>query len=113
MRKRVSTGPAAARATQAVLIAFVWLYKGLSAMTPGACRYQPTCSDYAMTAIRRHGALRGGWLVLRRISRCHPLGSWGYDPVPERTADSRRCRCGDTSLSRSGASRAPGGDNLA
>jgi putative membrane protein insertion efficiency factor len=52
----------------------------------GNCRYAPTCSDYAVQALRRHGALKGGWLALRRIGRCHPWGSWGYDPVPEHYA---------------------------
>jgi putative membrane protein insertion efficiency factor len=49
---------------------------------PAACRYTPTCSDYALEAVRRHGAMRGSWLAGRRILRCHPWGGTGYDPVP-------------------------------
>jgi putative membrane protein insertion efficiency factor len=60
------------------------------------CRYQPTCSQYALDALERHGALRGGWLALRRIGRCHPWSRSGYDPVPDkpgrRQAVSDACR---------------------
>jgi putative membrane protein insertion efficiency factor len=49
---------------------------------PAACRYTPTCSDYALEAVRRHGAMRGSWLAGRRILRCHPWGGAGHDPVP-------------------------------
>ena len=48
----------------------------------GACRFQPTCSEYAALAVATHGPLRGGWLALRRVLRCHPLCSGGFDPVP-------------------------------
>jgi len=50
----------------------------------GRCRYLPTCSGYALDALAEHGALRGGWLALRRVLRCHPLGGHGFDPVPPR-----------------------------
>ncbi|QFT80844.1 Putative membrane protein insertion efficiency factor [Roseovarius sp. THAF27] len=46
------------------------------------CRYQPTCSQYALDALRTHGGLKGGWLAARRIARCNPWGGCGYDPVP-------------------------------
>jgi hypothetical protein len=55
---------------------------GPSAMLPPTCRFQPSCSAYAITAVTRHGARRGGWLALRRIARCHPFGGFGPDPVP-------------------------------
>jgi len=57
----------------------------VSPFLPRACRYVPTCSEYAMEAVERYGALRGGWMAFARIMRCHPLASSGYDPV-ERSA---------------------------
>ena len=55
----------------------------ISAHTPPACRFQPTCSQYAYTAIERFGVLKGGWLALWRLLRCNPFCKGGYDPVPE------------------------------
>lgn len=62
----------------------VWLYrKVISPLKPPMCRFDPTCSCYAMEALRVHGALRGSWLTLRRLLRCHPFCEPGFDPVPE------------------------------
>lgn len=54
----------------------------ISPVLPGSCRYWPSCSQYGMQAIARHGALKGGWLTLWRVLRCNPWGGWGWDPVP-------------------------------
>jgi hypothetical protein len=65
------------------LLAAVRAYQLLvSPLLPPSCRFLPSCSDYAMEAIGRHGALRGGGLALWRLARCHPWGGSGYDPVP-------------------------------
>ncbi|MDZ7772823.1 MAG: membrane protein insertion efficiency factor YidD [Balneolaceae bacterium] len=55
----------------------------ISPWFPGSCRYHPTCSSYALEAVRRHGAIKGGWLGLKRIARCHPWSAGGHDPVPD------------------------------
>lgn len=56
--------------------------KFISQALPPACRYEPSCSRYALDALSQHGGLRGAWLTLRRLSRCHPFGGSGFDPVP-------------------------------
>ena len=54
----------------------------ISPLTPPVCRFTPTCSNYAIQAIQKHGPLRGTWLAIKRIARCNPWGGSGYDPVP-------------------------------
>lgn len=66
-----------------VLIALLRFYRyAISPMLGRNCRFHPTCSEYAIEAVQRHGALRGGWMAVRRVGRCHPFNPGGYDPVP-------------------------------
>ena len=75
--------PSLRKAVRRLAILPIRLYQlGISPLLPPSCRFVPTCSAYAIEAITRHGLLRGGWLTLRRLARCHPWGGSGYDPVP-------------------------------
>jgi putative membrane protein insertion efficiency factor len=66
------------------LIGLVRFYqKAISPHLPPSCRYQPSCSQYAITALTRFGALKGSWMAVKRILRCNPFSKGGYDPVPE------------------------------
>ncbi|APA03867.1 membrane protein insertion efficiency factor YidD [Bacillus velezensis] len=68
-----------------IMIAFIRGYqKFISPLTPPSCRFYPTCSQYGIEAVKTHGALKGGWLTLKRILRCHPFHPGGVDPVPEK-----------------------------
>jgi putative membrane protein insertion efficiency factor len=72
------------RVINAVFIGLIHGYRTLvSPILPPSCRFEPSCSEFALQAVRCHGAFHGGWFVLRRLSRCHPWGGEGYDPVPE------------------------------
>ena len=71
------------RALTTVLIYPIRLYQRyISPLTPPACRFTPTCSQYAVEALQKHGPIKGLYLAVRRILRCHPWGGSGYDPVP-------------------------------
>ncbi len=74
--------PPQSPAARLILGAILVYRYSLSAVLGRQCRFAPTCSEYAADAVRSHGALRGGWLGLKRIGRCHPWGGSGYDPVP-------------------------------
>ena len=63
----------------------------ISPMLPHACRFVPTCSEYALEAVALHGPLRGSWLAITRLLRCHPLARAGYDPVPQKTCGVSHC----------------------
>ena len=81
----------AARAVVALLTVY---REAISPRSLPSCRYLPTCSEYALDAVRLHGAARGTWLAIRRLLRCHPLHAGGHDPVPPVTA-TRRTRASD------------------
>ena len=65
-----------------LLIPIFFYQRCISPFTPPACRFTPTCSEYAKQALRKHGPIKGMWLAVRRILRCNPWGGSGYDPVP-------------------------------
>ena len=73
---------------KAILLGIIRLYQmTLSRALPPTCRFTPSCSQYSFEAIDRYGALRGGWMAVKRISRCHPFNPGGYDPVPDPEED--------------------------
>ena len=81
----------AARVAAVPFVGLIRLYRlAVSPWLGGNCRFEPTCSAYAIEALERHGVLRGGWLALKRIGRCHPWGGSGYDPVPPSGNETRQ-----------------------
>jgi hypothetical protein len=77
--------PTLVQLPRTVLIAGVRAYQRfISPVLPPACRFTPSCSAYAVTALERYGAVQGTWMALRRLARCHPWNPGGYDPVPDR-----------------------------
>ncbi len=65
-----------------VFLFLISIYQKFSRLTPSVCRFYPTCSEYTKQAILKYGILKGGWLGIKRIARCHPGNEGGYDPVP-------------------------------
>lgn len=70
------------RPRQLMILAVRGYQVSISPLLPATCRYHPSCSQYAIEAFERHGAIRGGWLAAKRIARCNPFVAGGYDPVP-------------------------------
>jgi uncharacterized protein len=71
--------------TKKLLISFIRFYQiFISPLKPPTCRFYPTCSHYGLEAVKRFGAIKGGWLAIKRILKCHPFHPGGFDPVPEK-----------------------------
>lgn len=78
-----------------ILLLPVYFYKyAISPLTPASCRHYPTCSEYAVQAIKIHGPFRGFWLASKRIAKCHPWGTQGFDPVPPKKKITEKNRKG-------------------
>ena len=67
---------------KSLMIFLIKTYQKATFLKPPSCRFYPSCSSYSIEAIEKYGAIKGGWLAAKRISRCHPYNSGGYDPVP-------------------------------
>ena len=80
------------------LLVYLWRYVVAAFLPPASCKYHPSCSQYALEAVREHGAVVGAWLAVKRISKCHPLHPGGLDPVPARASSTRRGEARDHRL---------------
>jgi uncharacterized protein len=77
-----------------IMIGLVKIYQYIiSPLMPANCRYQPTCSAYAIEALKLHGPIKGGLLTLKRLGRCHPFAGFGFDPVPARAKETHSSCC--------------------
>lgn len=65
-----------------LILFLISIYQKISRLTPSVCRFYPTCSEYTKLAVLKYGVIKGGWLGIKRIARCHPGNEGGYDPVP-------------------------------
>jgi uncharacterized protein len=84
---RTATGPA-----RLLMVPIAGYRRFVSPLLPPRCRFAPSCSEYALTAVAEHGAARGLWLAVKRIARCHPFNPGGYDPVPGRIHPAKPAR---------------------
>lgn len=93
MKEKQTVDPEKRKSISAnLLLLFISFYRyAISPFLPSRCRYFPTCSSYADESVRRYGAMTGGWLAIKRLSRCHPWGSHGLDPVPDLSPNSSHC----------------------
>ena len=83
-RNSVDAAAVPTLAARVLIVPVLGYRRFISPLIPPTCRFAPSCSEYALEALRQHGAVRGLWLTVRRLARCHPFHPGGYDPVPTR-----------------------------
>ena len=87
-----STGRTATVPARLLMVSIAGYRRFVSPLLPPRCRFAPSCSEYALTAVAEHGAARGLWLAIKRIARCHPFNPGGFDPVPDRVYPAKPAR---------------------